>query len=87
VLAPAIDCARDEADILVLVKPQFELPRAEVGEGGIVSDRFLHEKAIAQVREAGEQARLHWLGLRPSKLTGAEGNQEYFLRARKKGQE
>ena len=50
---------------------------------GIVTDPALHERAIAQVREAGQAAGLQWLGVRPSKLAGAEGNQEYFLHARK----
>jgi len=86
VLTPAMLCARDGADVLVLVKPQFELRREEIAEGGIVTDRALHEKAISHVREAGERAGLKWLGLQPSKLTGAEGNQEYFLHARKKPQ-
>ncbi|MGA2418893.1 MAG: TlyA family RNA methyltransferase [Candidatus Acidiferrum sp.] len=87
VLAPAMACARAGADALILVKPQFELRREEIGEGGIVTDRALHERAIAQVREAGEAAGLRWLAVRPSKLAGAEGNQEYFLHARKKAQE
>jgi predicted rRNA methylase YqxC with S4 and FtsJ domains len=39
------------------------------------------------VREAGDRAGVQWLGLQPSRLTGAEGNQEYFLHARKKSQE
>ena len=87
VLGPAMACARSGADALILVKPQFELRREEVGAGGIVSDAALHERAIAQVREAGEAAGVQWLGVRPSKLAGAEGNQEYFLHARKKAQE
>ena len=87
VLARAIACARPGADALILVKPQFELRREEIGDGGIVTDRALHERAIAQVRESAESAGMQWLGVRPSKLAGAEGNQEYFLHARKKAQE
>jgi len=87
VLAPAAACARDDADFLVLVKPQFELRREEIAEGGVVSDPGLHRRAIAQVREAGERTGLAWLGERTSKLPGAAGNQEYFLHARKKPQE
>jgi 23S rRNA (cytidine1920-2'-O)/16S rRNA (cytidine1409-2'-O)-methyltransferase len=87
VLAPALACARVDAELLVLVKPQFELGREEIGEGGIVRDRVLHEKAVSQVRAAGEASGIAWLGMQPSKLTGAEGNQEYFLHGRKKSQE
>jgi len=83
VLAPAAACARDGADFLILVKPQFELRREEIADGGIVADRSLHEKAIASVREACEKTGLLPLHVHPSKLTGAEGNQEYFLHARK----
>jgi 23S rRNA (cytidine1920-2'-O)/16S rRNA (cytidine1409-2'-O)-methyltransferase len=87
VLAPAIRCARPGAEVLVLVKPQFELRREEISAGGIVSDPALHEKAISQVRAAGELAEIAWLGVQPSKLTGAEGNQEYFLHGRNQAQE
>jgi 23S rRNA (cytidine1920-2'-O)/16S rRNA (cytidine1409-2'-O)-methyltransferase len=87
VLAPAANVAKAGAHLLILVKPQFELPRQDVPEGGIVSDPALHEKAIAQVRDAATQAGLEVLGMRPSRLAGAEGNQEYFLHARKKSME
>jgi 23S rRNA (cytidine1920-2'-O)/16S rRNA (cytidine1409-2'-O)-methyltransferase len=84
VLAPACSVASPGADFLILVKPQFELRKQEVGAGGIVLDTALHEKAIEKVRHAAEAAGLECLGVRPSKLPGAEGNQEYFLHARKR---
>ncbi len=71
------------ADFLILIKPQFELGRDEIGAGGIVSDAALHEKAILRLRQAAESAGLTCLGVKPSQLSGAEGNQEYFLHARK----
>jgi 23S rRNA (cytidine1920-2'-O)/16S rRNA (cytidine1409-2'-O)-methyltransferase len=70
IVAGAAACAKTGADILILVKPQFELEREDVGKGGIVRERALHEKAVASVRNAME-------------APGAEGNQEYFLHARK----
>jgi 23S rRNA (cytidine1920-2'-O)/16S rRNA (cytidine1409-2'-O)-methyltransferase len=87
VLGPAAAVAKSGADFLILVKPQFELRREEIGAGGIVTDTALHEKAIAIVRKAAESAGLAFLGAQPSELTGAEGNQEYFLHARKKSVE
>ncbi len=84
ILAPACSVATTGADFLILVKPQFELPREDVGPGGIVLDAALHEKAIEKVRCAADAAGLECLGVRPSRLPGAEGNQEYFLHARKK---
>jgi 23S rRNA (cytidine1920-2'-O)/16S rRNA (cytidine1409-2'-O)-methyltransferase len=84
VLAPACPLASPGSEFLILVKPQFELRKQEVAPGGIVLDAALHEKAIEKVRRAAEAAGLECLGVRPSKLRGAEGNQEYFLHARKR---
>jgi len=83
ILGPASACAKPGANFLILVKPQFELPRDDVGPGGIVEDVRLHEKAIESVRKCSETAGLTCVKVTPSRLTGAEGNQEYFLHARK----
>jgi 23S rRNA (cytidine1920-2'-O)/16S rRNA (cytidine1409-2'-O)-methyltransferase len=83
ILAPASRCAKPAADLLILIKPQFELPREDVAPGGIVKDSRLHEKAIASVRKCAESTSLICIKVSPSRLTGAEGNQEYFLHARK----
>jgi 23S rRNA (cytidine1920-2'-O)/16S rRNA (cytidine1409-2'-O)-methyltransferase len=83
ILGPAFACAKPEADFLILIKPQFELRREDVATGGIVKDVRLHEKAIASVRKCAEAAGLICAHVSPSRLTGAEGNQEYFLHARK----
>jgi 23S rRNA (cytidine1920-2'-O)/16S rRNA (cytidine1409-2'-O)-methyltransferase len=84
VLKPVAALLKPGADLLVLVKPQFELPKANVGPKGIVSDPALHEKAIASVRAAAAGAGLAVLCARPSVLPGAEGNLEFFLHTRKK---
>lgn len=83
ILRPASLCAKPGADFLILIKPQFELRRDEVGPGGVVRDVRLHEKAIAAVQEAARAASLSLISVFPSRLTGAQGNQEYFLHARK----
>jgi 23S rRNA (cytidine1920-2'-O)/16S rRNA (cytidine1409-2'-O)-methyltransferase len=83
VLSPAAAVAKEGATFLILVKPQFELSRDEISPGGIVADAALHEKAISIVQQAATSAGLEYLGLQPSQLAGAEGNQEYFLHARK----
>jgi 23S rRNA (cytidine1920-2'-O)/16S rRNA (cytidine1409-2'-O)-methyltransferase len=83
-LTPVLSALKSGGQMLVLVKPQFELPREDVGAGGIVADVTLHERAIAILREAAIAAGLEIVGVKPSRLTGAEGNQEYFLHARKK---
>ena len=71
------------ADFLILIKPQFELEKREVGKGGIVRDAALHQKAIERVVAAASETGLEIVGVRPSRLTGSEGNQEFFLHARR----
>ena len=83
ILPGAAACAKPGADLLILVKPQFELEREDVGKGGIVREKALHDRAITGVRSAMEALKLSVLGVAPSRLPGAEGNQEYFLHARK----
>ncbi len=87
VLGPAAAVARTGAEFLILVKPQFELDRGDVGKGGVVRDPKLHEKAIERVKQAAIRAGLEIAGVRPSRLQGAEGNQEFFLRARRRSVE
>src|SRR5216683_4301923 len=84
VILPAMALAKPGAVFLILVKPQFELGRELIGPGGIVKDQELHDQAIQTVRKCVESIGLDYLGVRPSRLLGAEGNQEYFLHARKK---
>ena len=74
--------AAPEADFLILVKPQFELERGQVGRGGIVREPALRERAVEKVSEAARGAGLEVVGARPSHVLGAEGNQEIFLHAR-----
>jgi 23S rRNA (cytidine1920-2'-O)/16S rRNA (cytidine1409-2'-O)-methyltransferase len=83
VLPGAVGSAKQGAELLVLIKPQFELKREDIGKGGIVRDRSLHVKAIESVKSVAESLGLKCLGVNPSRLAGAEGNQEYFLHARK----
>ncbi len=83
VLQAIANVAAPGADLLVLVKPQFELERAAIGPGGIVADPALHRKAIERVQDAALACGLHVLRIVPSRITGAEGNQEFFLHARK----
>jgi 23S rRNA (cytidine1920-2'-O)/16S rRNA (cytidine1409-2'-O)-methyltransferase len=78
-LPPLLD---PPADIVALVKPQFEAGRAEVGKHGLVTDPAVHEAVIARVTQAAAETGFERLGLTPSALTGATGNQEFFLHLR-----
>ena len=83
ILPPAVRAARSGATFLILIKPQFELRRQDIGEGGIVKHPLLHQRAVASVESAAKSSGLECLGVLPSRLAGAEGNQEFFLHARK----
>ena len=71
---------KPEGQFIVLIKPQFEVGRENVGKGGIVRDAALHEACCAKVREAAESL---GFGTRivPSPILGTEGNQEFLLHA------
>jgi 23S rRNA (cytidine1920-2'-O)/16S rRNA (cytidine1409-2'-O)-methyltransferase len=64
--------------MIVLVKPQFEVGRADVGKGGIVRDPALHEAACARVRKAVEAQGLS-SAIIASPILGTEGNREFLL--------
>jgi 23S rRNA (cytidine1920-2'-O)/16S rRNA (cytidine1409-2'-O)-methyltransferase len=70
---------RGGADVIALVKPQFEAGRDEVGKKGIVRDPEVHQRVIARVSAAAAEAGLTRVGLTASPITGAEGNQEFLL--------
>jgi 23S rRNA (cytidine1920-2'-O)/16S rRNA (cytidine1409-2'-O)-methyltransferase len=74
-----------QADVVALVKPQFEAGRDEVGKHGIVSDPAVHDAVIARVTEAAAACGLVRLAMAPSAITGATGNQEFFLHLRAAG--
>jgi 23S rRNA (cytidine1920-2'-O)/16S rRNA (cytidine1409-2'-O)-methyltransferase len=83
ILPAAVPLGEPGSDFLILIKPQFELRREDIGPGGIVSDAKLHARAIASVQNAAVELGLSALGVKASQLPGAEGNQEFFLHARK----
>jgi 23S rRNA (cytidine1920-2'-O)/16S rRNA (cytidine1409-2'-O)-methyltransferase len=83
ILPNAFALLRPGGTVLALIKPQFELERSDVGRGGIVRDTALHEKAQRKIIAFGEQLGWELRGLAPSVITGIDGNQEFFLCARK----
>jgi 23S rRNA (cytidine1920-2'-O)/16S rRNA (cytidine1409-2'-O)-methyltransferase len=67
------------ADVVALVKPQFEAGRDEVGKHGLVTDPAVHEAVIARVTDAALACGFARAGMTPSPIAGATGNQEFFL--------
>lgn len=79
VLPAVLELLRPDGSFLTLVKPQFEAPREDVGEGGVVRDQSVRDAAIARVREALEGSGLAVQGVCESPIHGAKGNIEYLM--------
>ncbi len=83
VLDTAIDLVKPGGGMIVLIKPQFEAERAEIGKGGVVRDPEVHER-VCQAAATWAQNR-GWTvqGIAPSPITGPEGNVEFLMAARR----
>jgi len=79
-VVPALLAPR--ADVVALVKPQFEAGRAEVGKGGIVRDPAVHARVLAEVEAAARSLGLARHATVPSPITGAQGNEEFLMHLR-----
>lgn len=77
---PAIcRCLARPADLVTLIKPQFEAGREQVGRGGVVRDPAVHEQVIDRLRAFGvNELGLRWCGVIPSPLLGPAGNREFL---------
>ena len=70
------------AEIVALVKPQFEAGRKDVGKGGLVTDPDVHARVIEEVSASAAEVGLERLGLIDSPITGAHGNHEFLMHLR-----
>ena len=81
ILPAIVNLLAPNAEMVILVKPQFELARNQVGKGGIIRDSELHRQACQRIEEP-----VRLLGFRseiiPCPVLGAEGNQEFLLYAK-----
>jgi 23S rRNA (cytidine1920-2'-O)/16S rRNA (cytidine1409-2'-O)-methyltransferase len=84
-LGPVLAAAPSLAEAVVLVKPQFEAGRENVGKGGIVRDPEAHQLAVDRVAECVRSLGWDVVETIPSPITGAEGNREFLLYARRVG--
>jgi 23S rRNA (cytidine1920-2'-O)/16S rRNA (cytidine1409-2'-O)-methyltransferase len=78
ILPAVISLLKDSGKLIVLVKPQFEIGKGEVGKGGIVRDPKKHEAAIQNVNATAEEFRLSVIGVTKSPVLGAKGNVEFL---------
>ncbi len=71
------------ADVVALVKPQFEAGREQVGKHGLVTDPAVHQEVIERVTAQARATGLVRVAMAPSAIKGATGNQEFFLHLRR----
>jgi 23S rRNA (cytidine1920-2'-O)/16S rRNA (cytidine1409-2'-O)-methyltransferase len=83
VLPALVPLIRPGADLLVLVKPQFEAGREEVGKGGLVRDPEIHARVVEEVSAAAGALGLTRVATTESPITGSEGNREFFVHWRR----
>jgi 23S rRNA (cytidine1920-2'-O)/16S rRNA (cytidine1409-2'-O)-methyltransferase len=79
VLGAVLSCAAPQFDCLALIKPQFEVGRAQVGKGGVVRDGALRRQALIDVGSAARELGVSVLGYASSGLPGPKGNLETFI--------
>jgi len=83
VLPAVLNLLRGEAILLLLVKPQFEVAKGDVGEGGVVRDPEKQEAVLRGIEQACRDAGLEVLGTSESPIRGPAGNREFFVCAKK----
>jgi len=85
-ILPALyPCLNEAADCVVLVKPQFEVGKGEVGRGGIVTDAKKHREVLRKINKAAITAGFGTIGLIASPILGAEGNREFLMHLKTSG--
>lgn len=82
VLEPIVTLTEPGADVVLLIKPQFEVGRGRLSKNGIVTDPRHRRQALVDVTAAATAAGLGIHGLEMSPISGGEGNTEYLLWAR-----
>jgi 23S rRNA (cytidine1920-2'-O)/16S rRNA (cytidine1409-2'-O)-methyltransferase len=83
-ILPAVyDLLMENAEIIALIKPQFEAKREQVGKGGIVKDGKVHQDVINKVESEAKKLGFRVKGSIPSPIAGADGNVEFLMRLTK----
>ncbi len=85
VLPAVLQLLRPEGEVIALVKPQFEAGPGETGRRGVVRERRVHRRVLAEVLEAAAGLGLHLAGLCPAPRFDDRANQEYLAYMRRQG--
>ena len=78
ILPTLVPLLKDEGKIIVLIKPQFEVNKDEVGAGGIVREADKHRRVVAEINSFAETIKLKSAGVIESPILGASGNKEFL---------
>jgi 23S rRNA (cytidine1920-2'-O)/16S rRNA (cytidine1409-2'-O)-methyltransferase len=73
------------AEVVALVKPQFEVGKGAVGKGGIVRDPEQHRRVLSELRQFAQESGYEVAAEIPSPILGAKGNREFLLHLRRNG--
>jgi len=79
VIPSVAQSVKENGYLVVLIKPQFEAGRREVGKGGIIKDPLIHARVLGRFVAWLTEKKLRLGGLLPSPLSGASGNREFFV--------
>jgi len=81
VIPKVMEFLRERAELIALIKPQFEVGKGQVGKGGIVRDEAKRRQVVEDITAFCQELGFQVKGVIPSPILGAKGNQEYLLYA------
>ena len=84
VLPPTLALLAPDAEVLALIKPQFEVGKGQVGKGGVVRDAEQHAAVVERIRTLAETLGCQVLGVTESPILGPKGNREFLIHLRRK---
>lgn len=85
VLPPTLNLLQVNAEVIALIKPQFEVGKGQVGKGGVVRDPELHQQVVDRISTLSAELDCEVLGLEESPILGPKGNREFLIFLRRSG--
>ncbi|XVN43124.1 MAG: TlyA family RNA methyltransferase [Candidatus Rickettsia vulgarisii] len=79
ILPTPLSIAKDDCQLVCLIKPQFEVTKNEVGPGGIIKDPILHQKVCDKIQQWLGSQKFNILGIIASPILGTKGNKEFLI--------
>lgn len=83
VLPRTLELLAIEADVIALIKPQFEVGKTQVGKGGVIKDAALQTQVVEKIKLLAEDLNCQVLGLIDSPILGQKGNREFLIHLKK----